>query len=108
MGKVILLCVLLIPFAAFAGTECRVVEYPDHYEAICTGDPQRKTESSTPSITFTQHQQPLQEQILVQEETFAALQARQEQASKDGEMGIDRSDLGKRHGEVWLKTIPRL
>jgi hypothetical protein len=34
---------LLFPFAAIAAKDCRVVEYPDHFEAICTGDQKLKT-----------------------------------------------------------------
>ena len=30
---------LLLPCQVFAGTNCRVIEYPDHYEAVCVGDP---------------------------------------------------------------------
>jgi len=29
---------LTIPCVTFAGTECRTMEYPDHYEAVCIGD----------------------------------------------------------------------
>jgi hypothetical protein len=29
---------VLVPYIAFAGTECRSVEFPDHYEAVCLGD----------------------------------------------------------------------
>jgi hypothetical protein len=29
---------VLVPYMAFAVTECRSVEFPDHYEAVCLGD----------------------------------------------------------------------
>jgi len=30
---------LLLPCSVFAATDCRVIEFPDHYEAVCAGDP---------------------------------------------------------------------
>lgn len=30
---------VLLPCLVFAVTDCRVVEYPDHFEAVCVGDP---------------------------------------------------------------------
>ena len=30
---------MLVPCMASAATDCRVAEYPDHYEAICIGNP---------------------------------------------------------------------
>ena len=34
-------CALLVfsPSIAIAAKECRVIEYPDHFEAVCVGDP---------------------------------------------------------------------
>lgn len=31
--------VAFLPCIAFAAKDCRVIEYPDHYEAVCVGDP---------------------------------------------------------------------
>jgi hypothetical protein len=38
MRILIALGMLALPCMAFAATDCRVIEYQDHYEAICTGD----------------------------------------------------------------------
>ena len=40
MGVVVLLMGMSVqvPYVAFAGTECRSIEFPDHYEAVCLGD----------------------------------------------------------------------
>ncbi len=29
---------VLFPFLAFAAKDCRIIEYPDHYEAVCDGE----------------------------------------------------------------------
>jgi hypothetical protein len=39
MQNTILTVMLLLPSMAFGATNCRVVEFKDHYEAICIGDP---------------------------------------------------------------------
>ena len=36
--KILLVGIMVVPYSAFATTDCRVIEYPDHYEAVCTGD----------------------------------------------------------------------
>jgi hypothetical protein len=46
MKKIILLMLLLLPCTAFASTNCRLVEYPDHYEAICDGSADQAASSS--------------------------------------------------------------
>jgi hypothetical protein len=39
MGKTLItLVMMLLPCAALAATNCRVFEYPDHFEALCLGD----------------------------------------------------------------------
>ncbi|HEX9080363.1 MAG TPA: hypothetical protein VF795_12290 [Desulfuromonadaceae bacterium] len=38
MKKIVMIGTVLLPSLACAATDCRVVEYPDHYEAICMGD----------------------------------------------------------------------
>jgi hypothetical protein len=37
MKRLIFTGLALVPCAVFAATDCRVVEYPDHYEAVCVG-----------------------------------------------------------------------
>lgn len=36
--KIILACLMIVPAVTFAATDCRVIEFDDHYEAICEGD----------------------------------------------------------------------
>jgi len=38
MKKIIALGIVLVPQLLFAGTDCSVKEYPDHYLAECAGD----------------------------------------------------------------------
>jgi hypothetical protein len=51
--KSILACLMIVPGVTFAATNCRVVEFVDHYEAICEGDekslPTREFRSSAPA-----------------------------------------------------------
>ena len=35
---------LLLPSIVFAATDCRIIEYPDHYEAVCVGDEKNRPE----------------------------------------------------------------
>ena len=43
--KTLLVTILLVlPSAVFAAKDCRVIEYADHIEAICIGDPKYKAE----------------------------------------------------------------
>jgi hypothetical protein len=108
MKTIILLGIVLVPCVAFA-TDCRVVEFPDHYEAVCTGDAPQTPASSASLASPASPQAPGQEQAVVQEHTFEALLAAQEQAQLaniDGEVVIERSDLAMRHAELWLKTQP--
>ncbi len=115
---IILLGIVLVPYAAFAATNCRVVEYPDHYEAICTGDapppaPSSAAPVSPASVTASATQAaPAQLEAQPQEhheQTFEALLAAQEQAqaNADGDVTVVVSDLGRRHAEQWLRTLQR-
>ncbi len=38
MRMIVLAGMVLLPRLLFAATDCRVAEFPDHYEVICTGD----------------------------------------------------------------------
>jgi hypothetical protein len=44
--KIMLAGMMALPHMALAD-DCKVVEYPDHYEAICVGDAQQTVASST-------------------------------------------------------------
>jgi hypothetical protein len=46
MRKIILLVLLVLPCMAFASTNCKLVEYKDHYEAICDGSAERANSSA--------------------------------------------------------------
>jgi hypothetical protein len=37
---------LFLPLVAFAANGCRVIEYPDRYEAVCDGSPAYKPEQT--------------------------------------------------------------
>ncbi len=121
MKTIVLLGIMLVSNAAFAATDCRVVEYPDHYEAVCTGDapqpsatsPSQEPSASPAAVTSSAPRPaPAQEQAQPQEhfeQTFDALLAAEEQAqqaSDDGDVTVVISELGRRHVEQWLKTQP--
>lgn len=36
--KIVFACMAMLPLPAFAGTNCHVEEFPDHFEAVCFGD----------------------------------------------------------------------
>ena len=38
MRALLLAVIMLMPCATLAATNCRIVEYSDHYEAVCIGD----------------------------------------------------------------------
>jgi hypothetical protein len=44
--KIIILLMLLLPCISFASTNCKLVEYKDHYEAICDGSAERANSSA--------------------------------------------------------------
>ena len=55
MKRIIAGVMLLLPQILHAGTDCRVREFPDHYEAVCIGDekagtvPAKSTTTSQPA-----------------------------------------------------------
>ena len=90
----ILLVMLLFPFTAFAATDCRVIEYPDHYEAVCVGDA-AQTPASQPAAQY---------QIPGQVQNAASAQSPvSEQTDVPPEMLV-RNELGRMHGASWLKA----
>lgn len=99
MRRALLLGMMLpfLPRAAFPATDCRVVAYPDHYEAICEGDPaQARAAPNTPAP----RELPLREQISSGQPLSPGEEA-------DGESQIVRGGLGGKHMEYWLNTQPR-
>jgi len=71
-----------------AGAECQVVEYPDHYEAVCVGD--SKTVATAP-------QRPRQEEPLA-----SARMSEPDQSNVAPEQ-ITLNGLTRSFGAVWLK-----
>ena len=94
MRKIISLLTFLLPCTAFAGTDCRVVEFPDHYEAICVGTAEQ-TPASSQRIAHDQNQG--------QDQTVASEQAPE---SEQADVPIVRNDLARQHAALWLKSRP--
>jgi hypothetical protein len=49
MRKLLMISLILLPGLAFAQTDCRSVELPDHFDAICTGDEKAVPAAETPT-----------------------------------------------------------
>jgi hypothetical protein len=49
----IVLGILLLPCLLYASTNCKVVEYGDHYDVSCSGDEKSAPASTQPAITNT-------------------------------------------------------
>jgi hypothetical protein len=96
MKKLISLLMLLFPCAALAGTDCRVVEFADHYEAICSGNA-----SQAPATPQRSAQEPIT--VQEQEQTAASGQT-PEQGQED--VPIIRNELARQHASLWLRTRP--
>jgi hypothetical protein len=45
---------ILVPCLAFARTDCRAIEHPDHFEAVCLGDEKAVPAHEQSSVTVTQ------------------------------------------------------
>jgi hypothetical protein len=52
---------MLVPGLSFARTDCRVVEFPDHSEAVCVGDEKAVPAPVSPSVTPAQLAEPQQQ-----------------------------------------------
>jgi hypothetical protein len=90
MRKIILLMLMLLPCSAFAGSNCRLIEYPDHYEAICDGSVE---------------QTPASYQSAGQEQAVATDQAAFEAALPNvPPEKIVRNELARLHMASWLKS----
>ena len=105
---------------------CRTVEYPDHRETVCSKDAPEAAPSETGGPERAPVEEPASSALMVaslgasggpalpamleqapQEHTFIALLAAQEQARADGALNIELSELTRRHGEYWLRTLSR-
>jgi hypothetical protein len=100
MKRAFLLGMMLsfLPREASPATDCRVVAYPDHYEAICDGDPAQAR--AAPNA-------PAPRELAAREQIPPDLQVSQGQQDADGESPIVRGGLGGKHMEYWLNTQPR-
>ncbi|WP_298268346.1 hypothetical protein [Geobacter sp.] len=59
MRMILLVGMVLLPRMLFAATDCRVAEFPDHYEVICTGDEKAgAVQAQTPAQTKASDQTP--------------------------------------------------
>jgi hypothetical protein len=100
MKIIISLLMVLLPCAAFA-TDCRIVEYPDHTEAVCVGDTdQAAALAQKPEMG----QSPMQGMIPGQEEAVASAQTAEIEIPDVPPEMIVRNDLARLHGSSWLKS----
>jgi len=74
MGRIVLLAMVLLPRMVFAATDCRIVEYPDHYEAVCIGSEKYGPVQAKTAVQEKQAQTPVQAQEATQEQTAAQAQ----------------------------------
>jgi hypothetical protein len=98
MIKIIVLALLWVPCTAFA-SDCRIIEYADHFEATCIGDSER-------SPVQAQNAEPIRvewEQVA----TIAQAQISDAELPDIAPEHIVRNDLARLHGEYWLKTQGR-
>lgn len=94
MRIIISLVMMLFPCTALAGTDCRVIEYPDHYEAVCIGSAEQTPASS---------QRTTQEQTVDQDRTVTSAQAAE---SEQADVPIVRNELARLHAALWLRSRP--
>jgi hypothetical protein len=97
MNKIILLMMVLLPCTAVAAGNCRVIEYPDHSEAICDGN-SGQPPASQPTA---QPQTPGQEQNV----ESAQIDESDQIMDVPAEM-IVRNELARLHMDTRLKTRP--
>jgi hypothetical protein len=95
MRKIIVLVLVLLSCSSFAAAACRIIEYPDHSEAICDNDAEQTPSSS--QITG-------QNQISGQEQDLASAHAAESEAPVVLPEQIVMNQLGILHAAVWLKT----
>ena len=89
MRKIIFIGMVLLPCMAIAGTDCRIIEYPDHFEAVCDGD---------------SRQSPVALQNSGQEQNVASSRSSQQESPDVPPEMIVRNDLAKMHAEAWIRS----
>jgi len=88
MRRIILLMMVLLPGMAFAATDCRIVEYPDHTEAVCVGDAEQTG----------------QQQISGQEQAVASAETPEMELPDVPPEKIVRNELARLHGAYVLNS----
>ena len=96
MKTSIILGMVLLPCTAFASSDCRTVEYTDHYDVVCVGAAEQP-----PAAQNGQEQTPGEEQTAASSPTTES-----EQQDVPPEQ-IVRNDLARMHGAALLKRMPR-
>jgi hypothetical protein len=96
MRKIISFVLVLLPMTAFAAADCRVVEYPDHSEAICV-------ENGETAPALTQASEP--EQIPGQEEALASPRSSDSEVPDVPPEMIVMNGLTRSLGPAWIKSI---
>jgi hypothetical protein len=90
MRKIIVLVLVLLSCSTFAAAACRVVEYPDHNEAVCDGDAEQSPASS---------------QKTEQELGVATEQTAESDLPDVPPEQIVRNELANLHAAAWLKSL---
>jgi hypothetical protein len=104
MRTFIAIMIVLLPCAAFAATDCRIIEFPDHTEAICVGDP---AESPASPQTSGQNRAPA---AGISPEALAADREPDASASLETERpevvpeNIERNGLARAYGKYILNN----
>ena len=71
MRNLITIALILLPGLSLAHTDCRVVEHPDHVEAVCIGDEKATPAPETPPTSAFQRRETVPQ--AAPEQTRAAL-----------------------------------
>jgi hypothetical protein len=97
MRIIILPVMALLPCVAFAATNCRVFEFPDHYEALCLGDAPQ-TDASFQEIWLVKNGG--KELILASDRTSVSAETDVPPEK------IVMNNLGRLHAAALLKRMP--
>jgi len=109
--RFILAAALILAANISYGSECKIIDYGDHYEAVCEGTGTGTAvaavspQASPPAAVAGPTAAP--QQALAGDPSPADVMVAQEQASDSEEVAIVRSEIGRRHAEYWLAATPR-
>jgi hypothetical protein len=96
MRTFLTLMIISISCTQFASAGCRVVEYPDHFDAICVSDAEQSSSAYKSMQNYTPGQEPPPPVVQPNEA---------ETPDVPPEM-IVRNELARLHAASWLKTNP--